>query len=307
MFEKIEACGRDGLRCSIGPSSYTLLPEDGFRLMTWTVKTAKSPREVLYWPEKPDPGTPVAKLRGGNPILFPFAGRSYDRGLECHWRTPEDRRLPMPQHGFARDGRFEVVDCNDQVITGRLLPTEEDREIYPYKYRFEVEYRFEDLAFTCVFRLFNEDDKAIPWSAGHHFYFTLPWHPGARRNDYQLMLDSRKQAFQGPDGKLILHRDRESCHNLADPEILGRNHFELRHRTISFGPRGGEEDIHLRVGSEDPPSKGLSIVTWTEAEDSPFYCVEPWMGPPNAAEHGKGLHYVNPGDCGTFQVEVSLY
>ncbi len=28
----------------------------------------------------------------------------------------------------------------------------------------------------------------IPWSAGHHFYFTLPWSEGARRGDYLKIL-----------------------------------------------------------------------------------------------------------------------
>jgi galactose mutarotase-like enzyme len=47
-------------------------------------------------------------------------------------------------------------------------------------------------------------------------------------------------------------------------------------------------------------------VTWTQADDSPFYCVEPWMGPANAPEHRKGLHLVPPGGRDTFTVSVSV-
>ena len=49
-----------------------------------------------------------------------------------------------------------------------------------------------------------------------------------------------------------------------------------------------------------------AFVVWTEAPDSIFYCVEPWMGPPNSPEHKKGLHSVGGGDSATFGVEVAL-
>ena len=39
---------------------------------------------------------------------------------------------------------------------------------------------------------------------------------------------------------------------------------------------------------------------------APFYCVEPWMGPPNAPEHKVGLHYVAPGETQRFSVQVHV-
>ena len=48
------------------------------------------------------------------------------------------------------------------------------------------------------------------------------------------------------------------------------------------------------------------MLTWTEKPDSPFYCVEPWMGPPNAPAHKTGLSLVEPGKIQRFVVEVSL-
>ena len=46
--------------------------------------------------------------------------------------------------------------------------------------------------------------------------------------------------------------------------------------------------------------------TWTLAADSPYFCVEPWMGPPNAAEHKVGLHFVAPGATEKFTVSASV-
>ncbi|MGB0413847.1 MAG: hypothetical protein ACPGJU_05315, partial [Coraliomargarita sp.] len=65
--------------------------------------------------------------------------------------------------------------------------------------------------------------------------------------------------------------------------------------------------IAVRIlGDFDAASGSNAFVIWTEDKDSPFYCVEPWMGPPNAPEHKQGLHAVNGGETSIFGVEVSL-
>lgn len=273
--------------------------------MDWQLTMPSKSRSVVYWPQIWKTSQ-IAQIRGGNPILFPFAARSYDRGVENAWRSPDGKRRPMPRHGFARDGRFEVVKATEQAVRCRLCPTEEAKDAYPFDYAFFVEYRFNDLSLQVAMELHNEGEVPVPWSAGHHFYFTLPWNVGATRNDYRLLMDARKSGFPDSVGKLALAQPEGNCHSLGDSGLIERVHWELRHSRISWGPRSGEEDVHLIVGKEDRPPKNAAIVTWTESGDSPFYCIEPWMGPPNAAEHGKGLHWVHPGETGTFEVEVSL-
>ncbi|MGC9451084.1 MAG: aldose 1-epimerase [Oceanipulchritudo sp.] len=306
MQEKTVHGGIRALEYEVGSSRFLIAPESGFRLMRWTLATARETREILHWPEG-NGETPFANIRGGNPLLFPFAGRSFDRGVENAWRDPDGNRLPMPRHGFARDGSFEILSCNDTHICGVLIPTPEAMEAYPWDYTFTAAYHFEELAFRVELTLENKGDKRIPWSAGHHFYFTLPWHTGAGRRDYRLNMEARRCAYHGPDGKLVPRKDRETCHDLSDTDLLDRIHWQLRHNRVSFGPKGGEEDIHILVGKDPVPPKGFAVVTWSESGEAPYYCIEPWMGPPNAAEHGKGLHWVEPAEKGVFAVEVSLF
>lgn len=306
MADDAPLAGHKTLGFTVGSSSFVMLPEAGFRLAKWKLQTAQGPRDVLYWPDTIGSQT-VDRVRGGNPLLFPFSGRSFDRGVENAWRAPDGQRRPMPRHGFARDGQFRVVELSDHSITGELVPTPQTHQAYPFKYAFRVTYQFEELSMRAVMSLKNHDTVPIPWSAGHHFYFTLPWHKGARRSDYILRMDARRCAYPGPDGKLVLQHDRETCHDLSDTALIERLHWQIRHNRISFGPRGGEEDVHILLGTEPRPQTGWTIVTWTGGEDEPYYCVEPWMGPPNAAEHGKGLHWVEPGRTQDWQVEVSLY
>jgi galactose mutarotase-like enzyme len=274
--------------------------------MSWNVTTAQSKRSVIHWPEIED-GTPFAKVRGGNPLLFPFAGRSFDRGKENTWIAPDGKQRPMPRHGFARDGQFTVDQANDQSLHATLVPKEADLQAYPFAFRFTVSYFFDDLSFTVTLSLHNTGPEPIPWSAGHHFYFTVPWHPAARREDYRILMEPRKAAVQGPDGRLTSQVLRETRFSMADPSLIDRIQYELRHSRIAFGPKSGEEDVVIRVAENDPPPKNMALLTWTESPESPFYCVEPWMGPPNAAEHGKGLHWVGPGQSESFTVQVSLY
>jgi galactose mutarotase-like enzyme len=38
-----------------------------------------------------------------------------------------------------------------------------------------------------------------------------------------------------------------------------------------------------------------AVTTWTQAPESDFYCIEPWLGLPNAIHHGEGLRWLVPG------------
>lgn len=299
----------DGAYCwQLGSSTFRALPARGARLLDWNLSLAGDrQRSIIEWPETGDLSD-LAQVRGGNPVLFPFAGRSFHRGIENYWLAPDGEARPMPRHGFARDGRFEVEELHEAGFTARLEPTAADAEAYPFRYHFRVRYRFEELALKVDFLLENRDDQAIPWSAGHHFYFTLPWIDGSRRKDYQLHLQARRAAYITPEGKLAVEKLPKEAINFGDSAIVDRLHFQLRHRQVEFGPLGGEESVFIRI---DPDGQPLSphhcVVTWTESESSPYYCIEPWMGLPNAVEHGKGLHWVQPGETGRFGVEVSLY
>jgi galactose mutarotase-like enzyme len=41
------------------------------------------------------------------------------------------------------------------------------------------------------------------------------------------------------------------------------------------------------------------VTTWTQSGDSDFYCVEPWLGLPNAIHNNLGLRRLEPGQTET--------
>jgi galactose mutarotase-like enzyme len=305
-MEKVPYQGQTLTRWRVGKSTFLALPETGARLINWNVTLGDgSVRDVIYWPEDAD-FSDVAKVRGGNPILFPFNARCFDRGDIFFWRDNHDVRRPMPMHGFARQSEFKVARIDGRGFTAQLVPGDEARASYPFDYEFTVTYRFEPLGLTCEMALANTGTRPLPWSAGHHFYFTVPWTEGTTRDDYVIRIPAAKRMRQDPTGALIAGPQLQPEESLANKALVDTFHTALRSNEITFGERGRPGEVIVRLGTARVPPASATFVTWTLADESPFYCVEPWMGPANAPEHGVGLHHVSPGDVQKFTVTVQV-
>ena len=297
-------------RWQIGNSTYLAWPEQGARLMHWHHERADgSLRDIVHWPELTEAelnATTVAKVRGGNPILFPFNARVFDEGEIHFWKDPSGTRRAMPMHGFARDSRFKIESINDKGFTAILTPSPADAHVYPFDYSFSVTYRFHRHRFTCEFALENHGDVKIPWSAGHHFYFSAPWTDGHTRDDYVIELPAGDTLRQSAIGGMTPGPEIKRRTRLSNPDLVDTIHVDLAANTVKFGPADGSEHVKVTLGTQSPPAPDAAFVTWTASPDAPYYCVEPWMGPPNASGHGRGLHWVAPGAIGRFAVEVAI-
>lgn len=306
-MEKISYQGQTLTRWRVGHSTFLALPERGARLMNWNITLGDgSVRDVLYWPENAD-FSDVAKIRGGNPVLFPFNGRSFDEGEIFHWRAADGVRRPMPMHGLARQGEFKVTRMDARGFVALFVPGAEARASYPFDYEFTVTYRFDSVGLACEYALKNLGREPLPWSAGHHFYFTLPWSEGATRADYLIRIPATKRLRQDPKtGQLVPGPTLQTDEPITNRDLIDTFHTGLRSAEVTFGEKDRPGDITIRLGANKIPPPDATFVTWTQADDSPFYCVEPWMGPANAAGHKTGLHLVPPGETGKFTVSVSV-
>ncbi len=305
-MEKIPHLGETLTRWRVGGSTFVALPEKGARLMYWNLTTGDgSVRDVIVWPELKTLDA-FAKVRGGNPILFPFCARTFDKGELGYWRDAKGVRRPMPIHGFARQGEFRTLRIDSGGFEAVLVPGGEAKACYPFDYEFRVEYRFAELGLTCKLTLENLGSEPLPWSAGHHFYFALPWSEGAGRGDYFIRIPAGRRLRQDASGRLVAGPALSALERMDNPALIDTIHADLRDPEVVFGEKGFPGDVAVRLGSDESPPPGSAFVTWTQADDSPFYCVEPWMGPPNAPEHGMGLHLVAPGKRETFTVSVSV-
>lgn len=306
MMKTIRYKGHSLYRWEVGASTFLACPEIGARLMNWYLAFPDgSTRDVIHWPSEADFSN-FARVRGGNPILFPFAGRCYDKGAIGFWRAQDNIRRPMPIHGFALKGNFHLAEAHDHGFKATFEPTEGNFAVYPYDYEFSVTYYLSELSIGVDLKLVNREKYSIPWSPGHHFYFVLPWQEGLKRSDYRIHIPAKKAFRHAADGQLEPVKKCSNSDTFDNPELCDRIHTALEHQEITFGPEGGKEEIRLRMGSQKTPSLSNAVVTWTENKESPFYCVEPWMGAPNSPEHKLGLHFVEPGETGVFSVAICL-
>jgi galactose mutarotase-like enzyme len=305
-MEKIPYFGQSLLRWRVGGSTFMALPEKGARLMNWNIEMGDgSVRDVIQWPEIASLAE-FTKARGGNPILFPFCARSFDKGEIGFWRDAKGVRRPIPIHGVARQGEFRTTRVDATGFEAVFVPGEEAVVSYPFRYEFRVAYRFSAFGLTCNLSLENLGDEPLPWSAGHHFYFKLPWTEGSKRGDYIIRIPAASTLRQDASGNLIPGPKLALDEPMDNPALIDTFHAALRSPEVAFGEKGHPGDIVVRLGSEAAAPADAVFVTWTLADDSPYYCVEPWMGPANAPETKKGLHYVAPGAQETFTVSVAV-
>jgi len=304
-MESLEYQGREIRRWERGPSSFLVAPEAGARLMNWNVTLGDgSVRDVIHWPENLG-SKDFAKVRGGNPILFPFAGTSYANEMRDHWKTNEGKILPMPQHGFARNSDFRISSIDEYGFAAELQPDETASACYPYDYGLTVVYRFGELWVQVSLILENYGATAMPWSPGYHFYFHLPWRRDLGRNDFILKIPAKTTYAYESGGNLRKLPRPPAEERFSEPSLINRIHADLKEPEAIFGTANGEENVSVRIEGGGSGST-RSFVTWTENEESPFYCVEPWMGPPNPTGHAQGPRFVGPGKRDEFTVEVNL-
>lgn len=305
-MEKISYLGETIMRWSVGPSTFLALPQKGARLMNWSVAHGDgSVRDVIYWPELQNLNE-FHRIRGGNPILFPFSARTFDQGKVNFWRAADGVQRPMPQHGVARQGEFKIVRLDARGFAAQLVPGPEAQAAYPFEYEFTVSYRFESLRLSCEFALTNLGPQPLPWCPGHHFYFTLPWNEGATRDDYLIRIPAEERLKQDATGQLISGPKLKVDESVANPDLIDTLHTRLRSNEVKFGERKRAGSVTVGLGTDTTPSPDATFVTWTADAQAPYFCVEPWMGPPNAPEHKRGLQLVAPRETRTFSVTVSL-
>jgi len=305
-MERIPYLGQTILKWQVGNSTFLALPEKGARLMNWNVTLGDgSVRDIVYWPEVSSLDN-FHKIRGGNPILFPFNGRTFDRSEIHFWSADDGIRRPMPMHGYARQGDFRITRLDEGGFSAQFLPGTEAKAGYPYDYEFIVSYRFEKSGFYVELELSNRGTTPIPWSAGHHFYFTLPWTSGLKRKNYLLEVPATKTLKHMESGRLIDGPRLGQRETLDNPALIDTIHTGLRGHTFSVTEQPSGQRLKFNTGFTNTTARDAAVVTWTSDEKAPYYCIEPWMGPPNSPENKAGLHLVGPGQTQKFLVEITL-
>lgn len=304
--ERVRFHDGECLRWRAAGSTFLAIPEAGARLLSWSLaRPDGSEQPVIYWPEG---GTlaGLAMRRGGNPILFPFCARSFDRGRIHLWRAADGIVRAMPLHGFARQSAFRLLSCDASGFAAALVPDDAARASYPYEYEFIVRYSFGPSSLTVDLELENRGSGPIPWSAGHHFYVALPWTTGLRRTDYDIEIPGARSFRQDDRGRLVSRPSLGRRTAMDDPALGSTTHVGFGSRLVRVTERSSGSSVVFASEFSNTSARDAAFTTWTQDDLAPYYCLEPWMGPPNSSETGVGLHMVPPGQSQRFTVTVAV-
>jgi galactose mutarotase-like enzyme len=263
-------------------------PDHGARILRWEHEG----REIITWPENAD-WNQILKVRGGNPILFPFIARHFVDGKNELWRDQTGTVRPMPQHGFARDAKFSVIDDKtNNAVRMRLVDSDETRSFFPFSFHFDVVVSLLPASRLEIrFETSNTGDTPLPYYAGHHFYLALPH---GERADWTLDLPCATWGRQAADGSIVHEKAGSELLHLNDPALIDRFQIKpLETKITLLNTKTQQQLVFDLEPSETVP--WYAVTTWTQAAESDFYCVEPWLGLPNAIHHGEGLRWLAPG------------
>lgn len=292
-----------------GGSLLRVAPQAGGRLLSWH----RHGESIIHWPDSADWSQP-ALVRGGNPLLFPFIARHRVDGVIGRWRDAQGVVREVPLHGFARDLPFEAqVDAAGDAVRMTLTDSDATRAGYPFSFRFEAAYRLiDENTLEVELTTTNTARKGavplpspLPYYAGHHFYFALPH---AQRGAASLTLPRNVYRHQLADGTTTAPTPGATRYRFDDPQIVDRFHCldgePGRTVRIEMPTLKRAIDIDLRRPGSTP---WYAVTSWTLAADSDFYCIEPWLGLPDAIHSGLGLRWLAPGqrETATLRIVVS--
>ncbi|WP_020423853.1 hypothetical protein [Cupriavidus sp. WS] len=301
--------GQDLVRVG-GHDNYLLLaPRAGARLVRWVHRG----EDILHWPDPADWSQP-ARVRGGNPLLFPFIARHFVDGAPGAWRDANGAVRALPSHGFARDLPFALTQYDaGSHIAMTLRASDATRAGYPFEFAFEAGYRLLEDGLEATLRTRNTGTQPLPYYAGHHFYFALAHEA---RGAAVLEMPDADLMRQRADGALDALGAGAASYSLDDARLQDTFHVLRESHTAphaapracilamppnAAAPRGRRLAIELDTpalpDAPDAPAAApwFAVTTWSEHADADFYCVEPWLGLPNAIHHGTGLRWLAPG------------
>jgi galactose mutarotase-like enzyme len=304
-MDKINYQNQEIRRWDVGPSTFLASPEQGALLLNWHLNMGDgSVRDVIHWPEELE-AEGLKGVHGGIPILFPFAGKCYHEGQADKWSPMANSIRSMPTHGFAKDADFLIRSIDQSGFEVEMIQNENDRDSYPFDYTFTVIYHFLELSLQISLVLENEGRVPIPWSAGLHPYFQVPWRKDLALSDHQLSIPAKKVYQYQDDGNMMKKTpSNDQTYRLGMSNLINNIFYENITPQAEISLLSGEETLKVsEVGGAETGSR-LTFVSWTKPS-APYFCLEPWMSPPNSPSN-ETTRMVGPSARDEFTIEIEL-
>jgi galactose mutarotase-like enzyme len=292
------------VRLDNGECRALVYPEQGFQLRGFATRVAGrnggAPVDVIF---SPDGAREPADRRHGNPVLFPSVGVTH--GVEADRWSHGGRALPMPQHGWARDGYWHVEAIDDRSVTGLLVPTTGIRAGFPFPFELRLRYALEGAALVLSGEISNRGDEPFPYAFGLHPYLRAPLANGAARGDCRVRLPAGVR-LRSSDSWRTIERAPAAARVVAasDAELPG-SIVLAETGAASLEVEDAGAGIAARVSVDGSASSFPIWVVWSAAPDAPYICLEPWTDAPNALNR-PGTRTLAAGATHSYRVTIAL-
>ncbi len=211
-----------------------------------------------------------------SPVLFPIVGALSDKKIKIG-----GKEYSMPQHGFARDTDFKLLEKTESSCIFYLRSSEETKKLYPFDFELRIEYVLKNSRLTVSWRVINIGADTMYYSIGAHPAFccepcnaSIRLFKDGRRLDSFENLGYEAGTLTGEKTTVTLNEGRlDYCHHTFDKDayILGNRQADEAELLDGSGKR-------LVTVRFETPALGL----WSPAgKDAPFICIEPWYGIPD--------------------------
>jgi len=204
---------------------------------------------------------PARNVRGGIPLLFPFAGSLKDNLLAATGTT-------IRQHGFAREQPWSVIERHPGSIRMAWESNAATEAVFPWRHRLEHSLHLVERGLHVELLIHNLSETPMPISPGWHPYFNCPV--------------EQKELVSGN----IPGTEAGNVHDRAEVNygVVAPAEGRSRHRVPGLGI------IQL---SFSPEMRHLQI--WTMPGQA-FICIEPFAGAPDSINN-PGTRAILPGEA----------
>lgn len=244
---------------------------------------------------------------GRAPLLFPIVGR-----LNGDRYRLDGCEYSLPQHGFARRQRFELIAHAPSRAVFRLASNDATRAVYPFEFALDAAYAIDGATLSIEITATNTGDAPMPASFGFHPAFAWPLPYGGTKEAHRIVFaEDEPAALNRIEGGLLGPPDRPTpvegrrlhlADSLFEADALV---WEApRSRSLAYGIEAGPQ---LEIGFAGMPTLAL----WTKP-DARFLCVEPWQGHADPVGfEGEiwdkpGMLRLAPGEARSFAMQVTL-
>ncbi|OON67959.1 aldose 1-epimerase family protein [Hymenobacter sp. CRA2] len=210
------------------------------------------------------------------PVLFPIVGRLSDDTYQH-----QGQHYRLPQHGFARDQAFELVEQAPGRVQLRLRDDAQTREQYPFAFELIIGYRLQETTLHVSWQVRNPSaEQELLFSIGAHPAFRCPLLPDETFEDYAFRFEHPVTLERHLLSGGLLNGETETI--LADAselpltyELFSQDALVLKHYDFTQLTLASRRSArHVQIQFNGFPYLGL----WTKGPGAPFVCIEPWHG-----------------------------